>query len=219
MLHKGNIRVSNLFKLLILSMRAVMPVLLFSIGIILVAVPIINYGNYKLLGISDELKATIINTARRLIPFACALPPLFILRLFTETDAKEIMQIYLTNKRVSLTLFPVLLNALISGILFIAYSHYFENMDTEFIKTVCVIFFLYGISYFIMAVSRSTAVTLLMMIAYEVFIIIDLSDIPVNYVMYSQGMLKPYEYWAYLALAGVITAFFGDKILRRIKLN
>lgn len=219
MLHKGNIRVSNLFKLLILSMRAVMPVLLFSIGIILVAVPIINYGNYKLLGISDELKATIINTARRLIPFACALPSLFMLRLFTETDAKEIMQIYLTNKRVSLTLFPVLLNALISGILFIAYSHYFENMGTEFIKTVCVIFFLYGISYFIMAVSRSTAVTLLMMIAYEVFIIIDLSDIPVNYVMYSQDMLKPYEYWAYLALAGVITAFFGDKILRRIKLN
>lgn len=217
MLHKGNIRVSNSFKLIFLSMRAVMPVVLFFLAVIFIAVPIINYGNYKLLGISDELKTTLIHTARRLIPFACALPSVFMLRLFTETDAKEIMQIYLTNKRLYLTLFPALFNALISGILFIAYSHYFENMGLEFVKAVCVILFLYGSSFFIMAVSRSTAVTLLLMIAYEVFIIIDLSDIPLNYVMYSKDTSN--EYWAYLALAGVITAFLGEKLLRSIKLS
>ncbi len=219
MLHKGNMRTSDSFKLILLSMKAIMPVLLFSLGVMLVVVPIINYGNYKLLGISDELKTTLIHTARRLIPFACALPSVFMLRLFTETDAKEIMQIYLTNKRLYLTLFPALFYALISGVLFIIYSHYFEDMGLEFVKTVCVILFLYGIYYFIMAVSRSTAVTLLLMIVYEVFIIIDFSDIPVNYVMYSQGTLNPYEYWIYLALSGVVTSFIGEKLLRSIKLS
>ncbi len=219
MLHKGNMRTSDSFKLILLSMKAIIPVLLFSLGVMLVVVPIINYGNYKLLGISDELKTTLVQTARRLIPFSCSLPSVFMLRLFTETDAKEIMQIYLTNKRLYLTLFPALFYALISGVLFIIYSHYFEDMGLEFVKTVCVILFLYGIYYFIMAVSRSTAVTLLLMIVYEVFIIIDFSDIPVNYVMYSQGTLNPYEYWVYLALAGVITAFLGEIILKRIKLS
>ncbi len=219
MLNKGNIRASASFKLAVLSMKAVMPVLLFSLGVIIVAVPIINYGNYKLLGISEELKTTLIQTARRLVPFACALPSVFMLRLFTETDAKEIMHIYITGKRLYLTMLPALFNALVSGVLFTAYSRFFEDMGLEFLKTVCVALFLYGVSYFIMAVSRSTAVTLLLMITYEVFIIIDLSDIPLNYVMYSQSALKPYEYWLCFALSGALAAFLGEEFLRRVRLN
>lgn len=64
-----------LYLLTRLSFKAVRGSFLFSFVIIFVLIPILNYGNYKLLGLTPELQITVVHTARRLMPIAvCFLP-------------------------------------------------------------------------------------------------------------------------------------------------
>lgn len=214
MLHKGSLEVSNSLKLFCLSLKSIKAILILSLGIIFIVVPIINYGNYKTFGITDDLKILIIHTARRLIPFSCVLPSVLLLRQYVEADGKELMHIYLTKRRILLTLLTVIFSLVLSAVLFVVYSHFFNEMWFEYAKLICISLMLYGLAYFFMSITRTTAISLLILIVYEVFVISNYSSNPVNFVLFNETGLEWFEYWLYLVLIGCFLTIVGERLLR-----
>lgn len=88
-----------LYLLTRLSFKTVRGSFLFSFIISFVLIPILNYGNYKLLGLTPELQITVVHTARRLMPIACVFPAVMLFRLFMQTDSKELLRITMCTRR------------------------------------------------------------------------------------------------------------------------
>lgn len=211
MLHKGNIKISNGLKLFYLSQKSVIAAIFFSLFVIFAVIPFLNYSAYKELGMNDMLKDALINTARRLIPLCAVVPPVMLLRLFLESDCKELMYIYLFGKRLALTFSSAVSVFLLTAVLFISYGRHFNGFFAEFLKTACICCLLYGVSYLLMSVLRSTAIVLLAIMTYELFVITSNSVLPINYVLYPD---KTVFYWLCLLAMGVFFAVIGEAAIK-----
>ena len=175
-------RFKNVPYLTFLSLKATAAVVLTGLALVAVVTPVINYGNFKMLGNSPELLTSLVHTARRLIPFAAVLPPVMIMRLYAESDCRETFCIYTATQRFAVALGANAVTVLCSGLLFICYSALFGLSFIEFFKTAVISFMLFCAAYSLMFLIRSCAVTMLIITVYEVYLIASSSSVA-NYVL------------------------------------
>ncbi len=212
MLHQRHLRKQNILFLTELSLRAVKLVLLFSFIIIYIIIPIINYGNYKSLGNTPELYRTVIHTARRLIPFSSILPAVMILRIFSETDCNEILNMYLKGRRLIIVYLTNAIIAFSSVALFVFYSYYLNIVFAEYLKILSASFMFFSVSYFLMLLTHSTAVTTLILMVYEIFLITSAETSLINFVLFNETKYDCPFSWGYMILIGMFIITAGEAV-------
>lgn len=203
-----------LYLLTRLSFKAVRGSFLFSFVIIFVLIPILNYGNYKLLGLTPELQITVVHTARRLMPIACVFPAVMLFRLFMQTDSKELLRITMCTRRLWVAFLACALRIGLGGAVFVAYSRLFDGMFAEFCKIVAVCIMLFGIVSFLMSFSALTAITLLLLTVYEVFLIVSTEPSFANFVLYYNTKADNAFSWLYITALGIFAMLAGEAVWR-----
>lgn len=210
MLHQKSL---NLLFLVRLTVKAVWQVMLAVFFIILGVIPIFNYGSYKLLGLTPELFTAITHTARRLIPLAAVLPVVFLLNAFSGSTGRELLCLYTREKKCAIAFMTLLLPLCAAALpLFLVYAHYFDSVLPEFLKMAAAAILFYGLAYFLMFLTTSVAVTALLLLLYESYLIISVEVSPLNFVLFHP---QNYDYaftWIFLAVLGVFLMLTGELI-------
>ena len=200
-----------------LSFKAVRGSFLFSFVIIFVLIPILNYGNYKLLGLTPELQITVVHTARRLMPFACVFPAVMLFRLFMQTDCKELLCVTMRTRRLLVAFFACAVPCIgFCSMVFVVYSRLFDGMFFEFLKIAAVCTMLFGIVSLLMSFTSSAAITLLLLTVYEVFLLVSTEASYANFVLYYNTKADNVFSWLYIMVLGVYAMLVGEAV-RRIK--
>ncbi len=217
MLNKRHLRRSGFGRLFSLSLKSVIPMILFVLALLFALLPLMLYFNYKVLGFTEDFFTPLIQSIRRIIPFSSVLLPMMFLSYYTETDCKELLNIYMSIYRIPLCLAAFTVTVIISGVYFVYFQKYYDCMFEEYLKCICACFMLFGVAYLIHSFTKSTAITLLAVLVYVVFLMISLEKSVFNFATYNFEKVKETLYWPALALIGTAGLILGEIKLVKVK--
>lgn len=186
--------------------------------LIYVVIPLICVPKYFSVGIGEELYRTILEFTQMLIPVMSVWWLIFVFREYIESEGNEILFLY--SKRIKLSDATILFFFYVVTILpfYILSCFLFQNFIFELIKMVMICVFYFGLSYLLIFLSSSTAITWMTIFLYTVANSVFYKDQAIFPLYYSLDAVSIYsclEFYLPLMLLGLLFLFLGVYVNKR----
>lgn len=144
--------------------------LLFWIPVAMVygLIPLIAVLTCRKYGISGEFVTNVIQFSLLLIPLFSCWWAIFLLREYLEGDGNEILYVCRAKGKGADVLFTFIVYFVGVLIQYSVYIALMPRMALEVVRLLCISLFYLGLSYFLMFLTRSTAVTVMAVLVYTV---------------------------------------------------
>jgi len=186
-------------------------------------IPILNYLEYTITGVSLALYFNISQHAQQLMPFFSVWHVLFVLRESVEAEGYEWFYMKQQGIKLSDVLGILSINFMLITGLFIFYNHLFDsavfytssgsihiNMWWEYVRILSICFLFLGITYGVTNLFKSITPTILLLLIYTVASMVFYADFPLFFFKYeviSWELLL--DHYLVLVLAGGAFFFVG----------
>lgn len=156
-------------RLLRLSFKSIKYYYFIPIVILFILIPISNYFNIQSLGV-EICYDLVMNTAQNLIPITSTWWVFLILKEYIEGEGNELLYVYKSMGKTKIIdiLLIVVWFYLHVGILFLAYSFFYQNMLIEYLRILIQSFVLVGALYFLVYTIKSTSLSYMFILIYYI---------------------------------------------------
>ena len=185
---------------------------LIPVFVFIVLIPMLNYMQYLLNGIGEELYLNVIRYGQWLMPFFSVYHTIFVMREFVESKGYELF--HTLEKRLLfvdiLGIFGV--NLLLVSVLFFGYAFILPNMFLEYIRILTSCFLFFSMAYGITYLFKSATPTILILIVYWLATIIIVKDEAVLFLFYNLEMMSWqlfFSHYLILILIGCLLLVIG----------
>lgn len=131
-------------------------------------IPLISLMNYKKNGASPEFAGDIVSFSQLLIPMFSCWWTIFLLREYVECDGNELLYVCRTKVKFIDILCPFFLYFLTVILQFSVYISLVPMLKNELVRLLCLCVFYFGLAYFLMFLTKSTAVVVMSVLTYTV---------------------------------------------------
>lgn len=187
-------------------------------------IPILNYLQYSKDGISEELYVNILQYSQWFMPLLCVWWSVFVLRDYIEGEGNELLFTNQNRNKVADMFSLFLLSILNITVIFSVYTFLMPDMKYEYIKIISICVFYFGIVYCVSFITKSTTITLMLIILYTIANVYwgnTIKASPLIYYSAEHLTLKIYfsNYLPFL-ISGLILIFIGTIFNKKfLKLN
>ena len=163
--------------------------------VLYIFIPILNVGMVNMSGSVGNAYSLVFRETEKYLPIMSVWWTIFIFREYIEGDGNEILYCIgqMGKIKAPKIIFIFIWYIIHVGILFLVYSIFWDNILLEYIKTVIQCFFFSSVMYMLIYTLKSTTISFMILLIYELFAIFINTDI-VNYIsIYENGnKITPY---------------------------
>lgn len=167
-------------------------------------IPALNFFSVEKFGRSPEAVCEILRIAFMFFPFLSVWCTLFFLKEYLEADGHELLYVCRSKLKLVDSLYPFLLYCILISAFFGGYQFVFHGMTIEWGSMLCVCVFYFGLVYFLLFLTKSITITLMVLLLYTLANIIFLTGEPFfPFYYYYQPFSSSLFFKVYLPLAGL----------------
>lgn len=195
--------------------------LLFWIPIVIInlVLPALAFLRYQKDGIGPVMLVDLVENMMLFLPFLSVWWVIFILREYVEADGCEVLYVCRDKIKLADALCPFLLYLLNIALLYGFFTFLFPSaMPMEYGRMLCICCFFFGLTYFLVFLTKSITITLMLDLIYliaSVLIPLQQPVFPLYHVQQELSIPMFYQLYFPLLAAGLIMTVAGTLINQR----